>query len=177
VSSLKAAPNSYTGSAPPRPFAGAWRRSAHRLTPKKLMRSPRRLFKTTGSRSEKRSQLVPSSTRGQPQDQGSYSDLSMENGRAVPGSNPSDEVGNSGEREQTGSLSQLSLQLPQNALVPGLPPLGALALPARSAWSLYGSFIGSSPICPAPSHGTGRPRRSHNSSTAAYSGCRVSARP
>ena len=67
--SLKAAPNSYTGSSPPRPFAGVWQRSALWLTPKKLLRSPRRPFKTTGSRSEKRSQLVASSTRGQPRGQ------------------------------------------------------------------------------------------------------------
>jgi hypothetical protein len=49
-----------------RPFAWTSRLQARWPAPSKIMRSPRRLFKTTRSRSPERSEFGPGSTRGQP---------------------------------------------------------------------------------------------------------------
>ena len=48
------------------PFAWARRLQTHWSAPSKIMRSPRRLFKATRSRSQERSEFDASSTRGQP---------------------------------------------------------------------------------------------------------------
>jgi hypothetical protein len=57
-----------------RPFAWIGRRQAARLAPEKIMRSPRRLFKTSRSRCKQRAPFGAGSTRGQPQAISSGSD-------------------------------------------------------------------------------------------------------
>src|SRR5260370_1664946 len=73
--------------------------------PEEIARSPGRLVKTRGSRSEERSKLVVSSTRGQPRGKDFAFRLPMWKSRAAPGSHQSNEVGNAGAGVHVGIKS------------------------------------------------------------------------
>lgn len=144
--------------------AGARRLPARLLTPSKLSRSPRRPFKTTGSRSWERAQFVTGSTRGQSRDRVSCG-RSRSQGRAAPGAHPKQR---GRERGRPDALRDRSPQRRVSCSIfgcarPWLPPFG-LQLPGTVGAARHGSGIRGSPRVrfaarAAGSHGTARPRR------------------
>ena len=111
-----------------RSFAWTCRLRAPWPAPSKIIRSPRRLFKASRSRSRERSSFRVSSTRGQPRGRVVMLRSFVLIGRAVPGANPSGEVGNRGARMRRGiDVPNDGFAHPSVALVPGVPPFGAAA--------------------------------------------------
>ena len=93
------------------------------------MRTPRRLFKATRSRSCERSELDAGSTRGQLRGKVVLFRTKLDNSRAVPRSNQRDEVGSSGTGVHGGIRvpNVAFVAAPSIVLVPGVPPLARLA--------------------------------------------------
>jgi hypothetical protein len=165
-----------------RPVAWANRLQAPGLAPSKIMRSPRRLFKATRSRSAERSEFVVGSTHGQPRGQVVQFRAYLGKGRAAPGSNQSDEVGSSGAWVHRGIVvpNVGFLAAPGVALVPGCLR-SAVWLPGTVGRARlrcgHGGVLFSKGVYPEyplrgvvvgrDRQGTGRPRRWYSSSTAA----------